>query len=567
MQKDTETAAEATSVKLIKVVTKRWNAQEVRVACRAYVKATNTTKGTNMDLKAFCKLVMENVRKLGPTNPTEGTYWKRGEQCYIYIRDNAFKQFQKFNSSLKKVYCLELSGVTEQEKINIAVAHYLLHPKKIPVLREPYKHRADDPHQWRFYHGWREVSDLPKFSLKNSLEQLNGASAEDLIQEEVESVEEGNQDSGEPPSSSTSSLDIKRKLCSSTGKYASRGGAGKKVTADKYADEKKASAAVEDRNKRHSDLMSELGSLVDIGKDRYCEAQRVRRTMAAKAYLALPSMDGEVESRKKLRQSLLLYASSPSSPTNEGVHKKKGAKVSLSTAPLYSALNSQTKSPMRHTFGSTAGFTHQQNQAPQAITINCPGNNGSDMSPKMPKKPPTIVRTTASAPTTTVSKKKTTTQPGNATVFEFEDSSDDGITISTPTETVTVLKQNQGVMLAPKPNEIICLDDGNNTDDSDDDDDGESFGEDCSKGRILELFHFAGVDGLMKQVMVALRLLDGDHVDVDAADILIGVHDRTNRTCDDNAILQAITDLHEKEWINPSPGMSDHWRIAPTTPY
>ncbi len=106
-----------------KVPKKRWCNQEVRVACRAYAKATNTTKGTNMTFKDFCLMVVDNVRKIGPAKPKEGTYYLRGESCYTYIRDNCFKQFSKFNSSLKKVYLLNLSGVTDQEKINIAVAH------------------------------------------------------------------------------------------------------------------------------------------------------------------------------------------------------------------------------------------------------------------------------------------------------------------------------------------------------------------------------------------------------------------------------------------------------------
>jgi hypothetical protein len=102
--------------------------------------------------------------------------------------------------------------------------------------------------------------------------------------------------------------------------------------------------------------------------------------------------------------------------------------------------------------------------------------------------------------------------------------------------------------------------------DGGDGDCGGSIG-DASAGRLLELFTFCGVQDLMRQVMVVLKLLDGDVGFIDAADILVGVHQRTFYKYNDDDILEAVEDLHVKGWIKHEDWKEDYWIIVAGKPY
>ena len=141
---------------------KQWTSSEICLACRAYVNATNTHKGTDQKLEDFIEQIVKNMQNLAPISAPPGTHHHRGATISTYIRDHVFKDVQKFNRSLLLVQNVELFGVTDQEKINISVMHFVIGR---PVMSGPYKYKSYNPENWKNYFGWMEIKNLPKFAL------------------------------------------------------------------------------------------------------------------------------------------------------------------------------------------------------------------------------------------------------------------------------------------------------------------------------------------------------------------------------------------------------------------
>jgi hypothetical protein len=133
-------------------------------------------------------------------------------------------------------------------------------------------------------------------------------------------------------------------------------------------------------------------------------------------------------------------------------------------------------------------------------------------------------------------------------------------------EVVTLRGTDDDEEVARNKNEKAGEESSEEEEDGGDGDCGGSIG-DASQGRMLELFAFNGVHGLLRQVMVVLHLLGGESGFVDAADILIGVHKRTNYEHGDNDILGAVEVLHVKGWIKPKDMKNDWWMIVAGEPY
>ena len=91
------------------------------------------------------------------------------------MRDNVFGNLQKFNKAIRKVEVSNPSGVTEQQKINMAVAIHLGKTNKMD-----YEFKDFDPFFWRLYKSWLNVKFLPTFSTDKD--------ATKEVDEEVENI-------------------------------------------------------------------------------------------------------------------------------------------------------------------------------------------------------------------------------------------------------------------------------------------------------------------------------------------------------------------------------------------
>ena len=111
---------------------------------------------------------MEKICDLAPLGHAPGTYHERGDRVYKYLRDNCFNEIQKFNKSIRMIEVSNPSGVSEIQKINMAVAIHLQLTKKMD-----YQYKDFDKTKWRLFGAWVALRDLPKF--KYDPNQYSGA--------------------------------------------------------------------------------------------------------------------------------------------------------------------------------------------------------------------------------------------------------------------------------------------------------------------------------------------------------------------------------------------------------
>jgi len=86
-----------------------------------------------------------------------------GDTCKIwhYMRDTILKDVQKFYGALNAVLNMGLSGVTHQQKVNIAVAIFL---KKVKDGSTHYQHKDFDPNKWRLYKAYLILKETGKLA-------------------------------------------------------------------------------------------------------------------------------------------------------------------------------------------------------------------------------------------------------------------------------------------------------------------------------------------------------------------------------------------------------------------
>ena len=145
---------------------RHWADAEVAAACKAYAKATlNPLVGTDQDLDQFAQEIALQMEEVAPPDVQPGMYHHRGTRIYPYLRDCVFPQLQKFNKALRHIYACNPTGVTEQQKINMAVA---LFKKVVKGMDYEYKD-YDAAKHWKMYGGWLAVCHLAKFQINSGL--------------------------------------------------------------------------------------------------------------------------------------------------------------------------------------------------------------------------------------------------------------------------------------------------------------------------------------------------------------------------------------------------------------
>ena len=108
---------------------KKYDSLETEKLCLAYVKASNdpTRIGADKQDDGFWALVQQKLIDVSPTNCLPGTYKHRSVEAFkTYLREQIFPSVNKFLIILRRVHTAhQTAGLTELEKINIAVAIHL----------------------------------------------------------------------------------------------------------------------------------------------------------------------------------------------------------------------------------------------------------------------------------------------------------------------------------------------------------------------------------------------------------------------------------------------------------
>ena len=110
-----------------------WSGQEKEKLAIAYIAATNNSDvGADQRAPLFMAKVVVNFVRLTPIAAEPGRYRDRSaSSVWAQLRDKFFPDIQRFNSSLRLVYISHPTGVTEQEKINMAIAIHLGRTKRM----------------------------------------------------------------------------------------------------------------------------------------------------------------------------------------------------------------------------------------------------------------------------------------------------------------------------------------------------------------------------------------------------------------------------------------------------
>ena len=126
---------------------KHWKGDEIALACQACDDATlNPITGADQDFVAFTSDLLKKYEALSPNVCEAGTYYKRGDRVYPYLRDNVFPDIRKFQKSLRLVHSSYPSGVTEDEIVCMAVA---IHCNETESME--YRFKTYDCTKWKLY--------------------------------------------------------------------------------------------------------------------------------------------------------------------------------------------------------------------------------------------------------------------------------------------------------------------------------------------------------------------------------------------------------------------------------
>ena len=100
--------------------------QKISAAPKGYAEGTeNPRVGADRDLATFMTEFKERMAEFSLRLPNPGTWHlQQGMRIYIHVRDRVFPKPQKFNKALSHIYACNPTGVTDQQKCNMAVAIY-----------------------------------------------------------------------------------------------------------------------------------------------------------------------------------------------------------------------------------------------------------------------------------------------------------------------------------------------------------------------------------------------------------------------------------------------------------
>lgn len=123
--------------------------------------------GTNQSLETFWRGVMNVFSSKAPHPTPPGTYGHREWTALkAHWAEQLSRDVKKFRKSLNRVYARNLSGVSEQDKINIAVVMHR------GITDAPdYRYAGYDPTMWKFYDCWLFLRNHPAFAFVNEQSQ------------------------------------------------------------------------------------------------------------------------------------------------------------------------------------------------------------------------------------------------------------------------------------------------------------------------------------------------------------------------------------------------------------
>jgi hypothetical protein len=166
---------------------KRWCAEECEALARCWINVSEDVgsadlKGTDQSGEVFWRRVIESLGRVAPPDSV-GRYHNRGKTALMtQWTDKIGREVRKFNKSLLKVYSAQMTGVTEEQKVNVAVS-ITMGKTDAPA----YRFKDYDANQWIYYRAWLVLRDHVMFRPPTPRVAVT-------VDEEEESFEQGAND-------------------------------------------------------------------------------------------------------------------------------------------------------------------------------------------------------------------------------------------------------------------------------------------------------------------------------------------------------------------------------------
>jgi hypothetical protein len=142
---------------------KRWSVEECEALARAWINISEDVgsedlKGTDQTADVFWKRVIAAMQRLAPPDCV-GRYHNRAQNAIMtQWTDKIAREVRKFNKSLLKVHAAHLTGVNDEQKINIAVSITM---GKIDA--PSYRFKDYESSAWMYYRAWLILRDHAAF--------------------------------------------------------------------------------------------------------------------------------------------------------------------------------------------------------------------------------------------------------------------------------------------------------------------------------------------------------------------------------------------------------------------
>ena len=145
---------------------KSWNPEEHEAVAQAWINASEDlgsaeVNGTNQEVHKFFLKVMENLKTLAPKNEDILGRYHQLDASAVQNQWNTkiAREVRKFNKALLKVLASKPTGVSDNNKINMAAA---IHLNKTDLVS--YRHKDYPAEDWKFYRAWLILKDHKMFS-------------------------------------------------------------------------------------------------------------------------------------------------------------------------------------------------------------------------------------------------------------------------------------------------------------------------------------------------------------------------------------------------------------------
>ena len=144
----------------------KWSPEEDAALSKAWIQQSEDegspqVNGTNQTQEDFWTKVVERFKR--PVDAPQGTYDERTIErgvspLVVRFRETIARDVKKFNNALLKVFHARPSGVSEEEKVNMAIA---IHLGKSDAPN--YRHRDFERNDWKFYLCWETLKTHRSF--------------------------------------------------------------------------------------------------------------------------------------------------------------------------------------------------------------------------------------------------------------------------------------------------------------------------------------------------------------------------------------------------------------------